>query len=283
MLCYPFEEKRLLQWNPPFIVQPKLDGERCRAIIKHGDIVLLSSEENIINSVPHINKALEMFTGMSHIELDGELYVHNSSFNDIHSVVGRTKNLHPLHQEMQYYVFDIVQESTPQGVRLRALRQLDLHKLEHIHLVESRLAHNLDDVLYYYDKFVEQGYEGIIVRNLFNLYIRRRSIFMMKFKPKKSDVYRVIGYKEEIDKNGKPKGRLGSLICSSENEAEFSVGSGLTDEQRASYWDIRDKLCEYDCQVQYQHINSDTKSPRFPVFISLIKRVEEPKEENPFL
>jgi len=28
-LCYPFEEKRLAKWEPPYIVQPKLDGERC--------------------------------------------------------------------------------------------------------------------------------------------------------------------------------------------------------------------------------------------------------------
>ena len=32
MLCYPFEEKRLNKWNPPYIIQPKLDGERCRAV-----------------------------------------------------------------------------------------------------------------------------------------------------------------------------------------------------------------------------------------------------------
>ena len=32
MKCYPFEEKRLAEWNPPYICQPKYDGVRCRAI-----------------------------------------------------------------------------------------------------------------------------------------------------------------------------------------------------------------------------------------------------------
>ena len=32
MKAYPFEEKRLAKWRPPFIVQPKYDGVRCRAV-----------------------------------------------------------------------------------------------------------------------------------------------------------------------------------------------------------------------------------------------------------
>ena len=32
MKASPFEEKRLTKWNPPYIIQPKYDGFRCRAI-----------------------------------------------------------------------------------------------------------------------------------------------------------------------------------------------------------------------------------------------------------
>ena len=62
MKCYPFEEKRLAKWKPPYIVQPKFDGVRCRAIPTDTGYLLVSSEENVIFSVPHINEELNKET-----------------------------------------------------------------------------------------------------------------------------------------------------------------------------------------------------------------------------
>ena len=75
MLCYPFEEKRLAKWSPPYVVQPKLDGERCRYKQYEGGSFLLSSQENVIFGAPHIKHYLDSVcpTGL---HLDGELYCH---------------------------------------------------------------------------------------------------------------------------------------------------------------------------------------------------------------
>jgi ATP-dependent DNA ligase len=95
MLCYPFEEKRLLKWDcRSVLVQPKLDGERCRAVITNGNVQLLTSENNEIYSAPHIVEALSANFKEETIELDGELYIHNADFSEIHSIRGRTVNLH---------------------------------------------------------------------------------------------------------------------------------------------------------------------------------------------
>jgi hypothetical protein len=47
-LCYPFEEARLKRWNVNTVVaQPKLDGDRCRAIIDSMGMPTLYSSEAI--------------------------------------------------------------------------------------------------------------------------------------------------------------------------------------------------------------------------------------------
>lgn len=281
-LCYPFEEKRLAKWGYPVIIQPKLDGVRCRVIMKNGEISLLSSEERLIESVPHINQFFyEKGLAQSGLELDGELYYHGRSFEDISSITSRTKNIHDEYHNIQFHLFDLVDESMAQSERLMCLWDLsDHYRLQPANFLEgspirhvpTRLAQSFEELWDYYQYFLEQKYEGIIVRHPQAPYIRRRSIYMMKFKPKKDDWYTVIGSYEETSINGEPKGRLGSIECVGSTGGIFTVGSGLTDEQRRKYWEV--DLRGWLCHVQYQHITPGKGVPRFPVFMELINPEE---------
>lgn len=276
-LAYPFEEKRLAKWTPPYIIQPKLDGERCRSVpLEDGGHLLLSSEENVVHSVPHINEQLNTLAGMLGgqlpAELDGELYVHGWPFEAIHSVVGRTVNIHPDHRQMDYHLFDIVDEKRSQVERLNYLKMLSeaFNQLPNIYFVRSVIVANLEEVLYYFDEFRKDGYEGIIVRHCDAPYKRARSTWMMKFKPKKSDIYQIVGWKEEITINGEPKGRLGALICVGDDGTEFSVGTGFTDEMRNFLWSVKEILPGRQVRIAYQHITSGKGVPRFPVFVEVL-------------
>src|SRR5574343_213913 len=121
MLCYPFEEKRLNRWGVSHvIVQPKLDGERCRAIITNGQVQLLSSEMNEIFSVPHITEELSYIFKDTKIELDGELYCHGMDFPSIHSIVSRKENLHSDYSKIQFHIFDTIQD----GMTMDRIMQL---------------------------------------------------------------------------------------------------------------------------------------------------------------
>lgn len=275
MLCYPFEEKRLLKWEPPFIVQPKLDGERCRALCSGNEVTLLTSECNILQTVPHINNALR---NLGNYEFDGELYCHGMGFEEIHSIVSSQRvSLHEDYKRIQFHIFDIV-IAAPQHKRNVSLMFFNFSNP--ITLVPSYRAETLDDVMRIYDRILSRGYEGIIVRNINNQYKRSRSTGMMKFKPKKFDVYKIVDWKEEIDKNGNPKNRLGALICVGSDGNEFSVGSGLNDELREGLWKSRGYLPGKFVKVQYQHLSSGRKVPRFPVFVEII---DKNPEINPLL
>ena len=276
MLCYPFEEKRLLKWTPPYIIQPKLDGERCR-YVRYGDSsMLLSSEENITYGVPHIKDFLDSFPNLNY-ELDGELYAHGMYHEQIHSIVSREKTLHENYQVIKFHVFDVVVD-LPQHKRIELLNKIEA-ELYHdakarfcIRFVPYYIANNLEDVMRCYEHILEEGYEGIIVREFTSPYIRRRSPMIMKFKPKKSDEYLITGYVEEVSIKGEPKGTLGALICVGDDGTYFKVGTGFTRDDRERLWAIRDSLLGKSVEISYQHLTHAYNVPRFPVFSKIIER-----------
>lgn len=281
MLCYPFEEKRLAKWSPPFLVQPKLDGERCRAICTNGKWTLLSSERNVILSVPHIIDELKRCFGhLSTKELDGELYCHGLPFEEIHSRVSRTVNLHPEFHQISYHIFDVVSDE-PQILRLVELAEVKrlTSDAPHLHVVQTEQAASLDEVMDTYHGFLKDGYEGMVVRHPGAPYVRKRSTFVMKFKPKKTDFYQIIGIEEEYSIDGEPKDRLGAFVCTSSEGTTFRVGTGLTDEQRVKWW--TDAVVGYWLKVEYQHTTPGKGVPRFPVFVEVCDSHLQPIEEIP--
>lgn len=267
-LCYPFEEKRLRLWQPPYIVQPKLDGYRCRALqLPNGNYCLLSSEENFIHSCPHILEELNrVFPPDERQELDGELYIHNSSFECIESIVGRTVNLHPDHKKVIFNLFDLP-HAMPQIKRIIELAKLEDRLQRYVKVVPYYLAQTLSDVMEIYDSLVGQNYEGIIVRELNAPYIRRRSTFVMKFKPKSTDEYKIIGFKQEVSVTGEPKDSLGAFVCLKDGQ-EFSVGSGLKGSERREMWKFRHELIGKTVVIGYQH-TTKRGLPRFPIFMEV--------------
>lgn len=269
MLCYPFEEKRLVKW-PAAIVQPKLDGDRCRALFDgSGNVTLLTSEENIITSVPHIVTALESL-GLKHTELDGELYTHGMVHQDIRSIVGRTRTLSMDYGEMQYHVFDMIDQDFQLG-RLQRLRNLLKDAGNEIQLVPNEIAHNVEQIIQLMNSFSEAGYEGVIIRHPFNQYVRKRSNMIMKFKPRKEDFYTIVGAVEEVSIEGVPKNALGALICQDDMDTSFQVGSGpaLTREARIALWAERGALPGKVAHIKYQHLTKD-HVPRFPVLVEIL-------------
>jgi len=287
MLAYPFEEKRLEKWNPPYIIQPKLDGERCRAeFCGPLGYNLASSQMNYFQSVPHIIRALNKTE--LRLELDGELYCHGMIFEDIHSIVSRTVNLHSNHEQMEFHIFDIIINES----QLQRSTRLYQRIVEHLHpplkLVPMFLAENFEDIMRCYDQLLNKGYEGIIVRNVDAPYVRKRSTFMMKFKPKKKDVYPIKGYSVEMSIEGiiKPD-LLGRLICDNGElnmpilgeypphtklpEGYFGVGSGPTEDKRRELWKQRETLPGNYVSVKYQHITPGKGVPRFPIYLDIVK------------
>ena len=205
MLAYKWDEKRFSKWKKPVIVQPKLNGDRCRAVFDaEGKVQLLSSGIKDRNfAVPHIVAELEDL-GFVHIELDGELYVHGMHHNEIRGIVSRTIDRHSNYDEISYHIFDVV-STVKQYIRTSLLSEY-IHSTTSLQRVESCEVNDITEFQYHYERYVADGYEGIIARNSNGLYKRKKSTDMMKLKPFLSDTFVVVGYEEEISIHGNAKG-----------------------------------------------------------------------------
>lgn len=289
MLCYPFEEKRLSSWKSPYVIQPKLDGVRCRAMITRDGVKLISSENHFIDLVPHINEELwRMFkriAGDGYVELDGELYTHGMDFSSIISITSRSKNLHTDSGKIQYHVFDVV-GSENQAKRLTILTGMfNTAKSDIVKVVPYWLARGMEDVMIAYHNFLDDGYEGFIIRDAFGKYERKRYTGIMKFKPHQKDDYVIAGYSTEVDMFGSEKtGMLGRFICMTDPDLPvlgnypaavkppdgyFGVGTGLTQDQKYAYWEQREALVGSKLKVKYQSLFTGSNVPRFPVVLKV--------------
>lgn len=277
MLCYPFEERRLTKWKPPYILQPKLDGDRCRAIVdSQGNVSLLSSEENQFESVPHIGSTLQNLH-LHNVEFDGELYIPGAPHETIHGIVSRGKeNLHPDSKLVELHIFDIIVPAM-QVERLNKL--LDTiptrgagRNFGPLQIVPSTFVTSTDEIMKQLEIYMKSGFEGFVVRDAYAEYVRKRSTQMMKFKPRKEDFYEIIGVQEEISLIGIPKNALGALLCRGNDGTTFSVGSGslLTQQARAELWERKAELVGKLAHVKYQHLTHARGVPRFPVVVEIV-------------
>jgi len=170
---------------------------------------------------------------------------------------------------LEYHIFDVVSEK-PQGERVADLwAHVDFGSC--LKLVPSLTClATAEDILDHMNSFTAWGYEGIVIRHPGAPYEIRRSPYVMKFKPRKSDVYRIVGTQEEVSIHGEPKGALGALLCTSDEGTIFGVGSGFTRTAREALWADRDALPGLYVEILYQAL-TPAHVPRFPVYKAIVR------------
>ena len=267
-LAYPMDIKKLLKMPLPWIVQPKLNGERCRLIVRHGLVTMLSSEENEITTLPHIIQSVQTLN-LPDIELDGEIYLHGMSKQEIGSYLRRNEPK-PDYERIQYHVFDLVC-NRPQIHRLdllwfdlwpilqnaKSVKKVEVHKVKSVTRLVELLTH-----------YVEQKYEGIVVRNPRPEYVRKRTVDMLKWKPKHKDSYKIVGFEEEVDQYGTPKRMLGAIWCEKDGQRFKVSAGGFTYQDRFEIWGVREEYLNKYLLVRYPEL-TDRGIPNHAVALEI--------------
>ena len=258
-----FDEGRVL-------AQIKLDGMRGYATLEGDRVVLRYRKGDTIPWLNHIKDELEiLFTYLPQgTVVDGELTVHNEDdsviFRQIlNSIVRSFSVKHPDNERVVFNIFDIYLPDSviPQkdggslDERLLTIRTAFEHYeadpkstegiLELIPMVPMGSSEELKD---YYEKVLEEGHEGLIVRKLAgknptatkrkeSLYTHSRNNNMLKIKPFEDEEGEIL----EIDSaEGRDKGTA-IFTMRAPNGAEFKLRPVGTLAQRREYYENPDK------------------------------------------
>ena len=138
---------------------------------------------------------------------------------------------------------------------------------KHIIYVNAKLVTNFNAAKQYHKEYLDQGYEGSIMRLGSNVYKHGRSYGLMKFKDFHDTEAIIIGY--EIGK-GKRKGTLGKFIMQDDDGVEFGCppGKGYTYEDMKNMLDnIKDYIGKRATFTYFQRTKAG--SYRHPLFKGL--------------
>jgi len=267
MLAYALDGKKLTMLPKEVIFQRKLNGERMR-VEWHSDLPVFYSSCG--NEMPYFYKLKEELCELGYhgINFDGEMYCHGMPRERIHSICSRRVNKSSDEGLLQFHVFDVISDE----IQLKRLRLIEVDKsAKYIKEVESHYGFK-GQMLVYADLFIKEGYEGIIIRQPLSNYTPRKCNFLLKFKPTEEDNYRIIGWEEEKDIQGRRKGRLGSVIVEDDDGLNFAVGTGnaLDDNGRQYWWEHRDSLIGKNAKVKHSTIYTVNG---FPTCTSLLEIV----------
>jgi ATP-dependent DNA ligase len=252
MLAKDFEkEKKKIDWDGDVFIQAKLDGMRCLSTVKNGEVEMLSRDGKTITTLPHILDALsELPDGV----YDGELYSHGKNFQENMRLI---KKWREESFDVWYHIYDFVSAEKFKN-RSNHIKSLNLNlPLKTVETFEV----NREDLERIHINFVQEGYEGSIVRHGDEGYkLNGRSSNLLKKKDFDDVALPLIDVVPGIQRPewGTPvfdfKGKR--------NEA----GTRLTHEERVDLLKNKADYIGKTCEVRYFGV-SEEGVMRFPVFV----------------
>ena len=270
MLAASFD-KRKDKVTYPVDVQPKLDGVRCLAYWDGGSVKLMSRGGKQWNCCQHIIDELETVLPKGWV-LDGELYIHGKTFQEITKLVKKYRPNES--EEVMFHVYDIPRAAGDDTCLWEERFNL-LDKAFYGMLYESKItsvitvatyeASNEDEVYKLQSQFLEEGYEGAIVREMDGEYrFGYRSNKLLKVKNFMDSEYKITDFTTGI---GRFEGSI-VWICETKDGQSFKVVPQGTMEERQETYQNAEKNVGKLLKVKYFELTDDG-IPRFPVGLGI--------------
>lgn len=276
MLAHPYS-KHKKKLKSPCALSYKLDGIRAVARVTDGVVRLFSRNNKEFLHMNHIRDAIMDLVGYSGVVLDGELYTHELPFTEISSIC-RQKTKRKDDSMMEYWVFDIVDPNKTYKQRLEQLKTMFGESTPScLRLVGAEELQEVTDesIRKYHNKYVANGFEGLIARNWDGLYlVNHRSHDLLKYKDFQDEEFEIID--AVCSRGGTEDGAI-CWICVTPDKDKFSVRPRGSMESRRRMWaefeSNPEKFVGQMLTVRFQDKTEGRDSngpvPRFPVGIEI--------------
>jgi hypothetical protein len=263
-----------------YFVSRKIDGEFTLLLIENGECCSLNPGGVVRTGLPFMQEALALVGKSKHKQLliAGELYVGRTDRRPrVHDVsrVARLPESQADLESLQFAVFDILEiDGKPAPTAYAEV----FKKIEFffktgkkIHPVETARAKTVDDVMKFFEQWVEgEGGEGLVVRS--------DSGGMFKIKPRISLDVAVLGFTEGADdRAGMIHDVLVGLMRQDESFHVLGrVGGGFTDDQRREWLsDFKDLAAESDYAEVNDGVAYQMVRPEWVIEISCLDLISQ--------
>lgn len=253
----------------------KIDGVRCSFYWKDGEVRTASrgggDYDASTSFMRHNPKLIQFFEEHPDIVLDGELYKHGKSLQQISGAARLEKDTAGM-DWLEYYIYDVMDSTKTFEERLDILhditnelnlgfnpeREWDDRELK-FQIVPQETVVGWANIQKLHDKYVGEGFEGIVIRDPSKVYnFGGRTNAMIKVKMYKDAEFEIVGYSEGL----RPEDMV--FVCKTKEGKEFEAKPMGPRELKWEYLDRMDEIIGKMATVKYFYL-SDEGCPLQPV------------------
>lgn len=259
MLAHKYADySHKIEW--PAIVSAKIDGLRLVLSIKDGVATTISRTGKPLLGLEHITNEL---LPLKNIIIDGELYSDKYPFEEIISIVRKSKSTDPRMKDIFFYAFDLINGDS-YHMRVVSLESF-VAGSKHTKVVPWHIVKNEAEVKFYHNKFIAEGYEGTMVRNTKSLYQpNKRSYDLLKMKDFLDFEFEIVGWTVG-------KGKFANIptfkLITNDKKTFEAVPKG-DEEIRGEYLKNADSYIGAKATIRFFEYTADG-IPRFPVMVGI--------------
>lgn len=258
-----------------WLASRKIDGVRCSLLYEDGEVKSSSrGGGDYDNATAHIRNhpaLVEWFEQNQNIVLDGELYVHGRPLQWI-SGTARLEQPDARTEELEFWVYDIMDSEADFTQRneqmLEMAEELNitsdlfapiLTKDLQIRLVPQEEVSGWTNIKKLHDKYVGEGFEGVVIRNPSKLYgFGKRTNDMIKIKEYQDAEFEITGISEGLRDEDM------CFTCITEDGIEFKAKPMGSRELKQEYRDNLDDIIGKMATVKFFYY-SEEGTPLQPV------------------
>ena len=249
-----------------WVCQPKFDGNRCFITkLEDGSVRFSSRSGKEFTNIPHLSKALKNVLPVGDI-MDGELIIDNTPLQEITGAVMNRDENDTEKAKLKFYCYDYI----PLGNSQKSYKERFVENDDLLSLMSKDVLYVLpepyadDTFKETFSKFITQGYEGIMLRNLNMPYeFGKRSKNLLKYKEFFTEEFEIIGIVDSEQEPGQPR-----FICKLDKDSNVTCRMKGSKEVNKQYLDNKDSYIGKYLTIQYQ-AKTETGSIQFPVGIEI--------------